>query len=311
MRTVTATAPGKVNLHFEVGALASDGYHAVSSLYQALDLTEYVSLSTSRDETSTISVVGSLKPEHLALVPTDKANLVVKAVALAAELAGIERVRPFNFQIEKHVPVAGGMAGGSADAAAALVAGVEKFHLDISKDALIAAAVRLGADVPFALLGGTAIGTGRGEELRKLELAKPLHFVMITSKDGLKTPAVYAELDRQRAKRGQDPRSIELPAEPSELIHALATGDFESTAKLIHNDLEAAAIALMPELEFTIAAAERFGASRAFVSGSGPTVAALASSADAAQELASKLSDANFDVFACSSTNSGAELLKD
>lgn len=311
MRTVTATAPGKVNLHFAVGALAGDGYHSVSSIYQALDLTESVSLSASADDESHIFVTGSLKPEQLALVPTDGVNLVVKAVTLAAELAGIERLRALNFHIDKHVPVAGGMAGGSADAAAALLAAVEKFHLEISTDALVAASVKLGADVPFALLGGTAIGTGRGEELRQLELARPLHFVMITAADGLKTPAVYAELDRQRAQQGQDPKSVEVPAEPSEFIHALANGDFESIATLIHNDLEPAAIALMPDLEFTIAAAERFGAARAFVSGSGPTVAALAESAEAAQELATKLTEANFSVVACSSTNNGAELLKD
>ena len=310
MRTVTATAPGKVNLHFAVGALAGDGYHSVSSIYQALDLTESVSLNASADHESHIFVTGSLKTEQLALVPTDGVNLVVKAVTLAAELAGIERLRALNFHIDKHVPVAGGMAGGSADAAAALLAAVEKFHLEISTDALVAASVKLGADVPFALLGGTAIGTGRGEQLRKLELASPLHFVMITCQDGLKTPAVYGELDRQRAQQGQDPRAVAVPVEPKQLIDALAAGDFESIARLIHNDLEPAAIALMPELEFTIAAAERFGAARAFVSGSGPTVAALAPTAEAAKELATKLTEANFSVVACSSTNSGAELLK-
>lgn len=310
MRTVSASAPGKVNLHFAVGALAGDGYHAVSSIYQALNLTEYVSLSASPDEASHIFLTGSLQPEQLALVPTDGVNLVVKAVALAAELAGIERLRALNFQIDKHVPVAGGMAGGSADAAAALLAAVEKFNLQISMDALVAAAVKLGADVPFALVGGTAIGTGRGEQLRNLELAQPLHFVMITSQDGLKTPAVYAELDRQRAKSGQDPKTVAVPDEPIALIDALAAGDFEAICQLIRNDLEPAAIALMPDLEFTIAAAERFGAARAFVSGSGPTVAALAPSAEAAQELATKLTEANFSVVACSSTNSGAELLK-
>jgi len=308
MRTVTASAPAKVNLLFEVGALAADGYHSVSSIYQALDLHEKVSLSNASGDSWGISVSGSLPEEQLALVPTDESNLVVRAVELAAQLANLEKLRPLDFHIDKHIPVAGGMAGGSADAAAALMAAVEKFNLDIPRDTLLSASVALGADVPFALLGGTALGTGRGEKLKSLALATSLHFVMITSAEGLKTPAVYAELDRQRDVSGQDPRAVPAPKEPSELIEALAMGNFEAIARLIHNDLEPAACALMPELEFTIAAAERFGAARAFVSGSGPTVAALVDSAEHAVELANALRAANFTAIACNSTNRGAEL---
>lgn len=308
MRTVTASASAKVNLYFAVGALASDGYHAVSSIYQALDLHEKVSLSNASGASWSIKVSGSLPPDQLAKVPTDASNLVVRAVELAAKLANLDQLRPLDFHIEKHIPVAGGMAGGSADAAAALLAAVEKFHLEITIETLLSAAVQLGADVPFALLGGTAIGTGRGEKLLSLTLAKPLHFVMITSGEGLKTPAVYAELDRQRAASGQDPREVPQPREPSELIEALANGNFEAITRLIHNDLEPAACALMPELEFTMAAAERFGAARAFVSGSGPTVAALVESEEHSVNLANELRAANFTAIACSTTNRGAEL---
>ncbi len=309
MRRVVASAPAKVNLHFGVGPLLADGYHSVSSLYQALDLREEVGIRTSQTDEWSIGVTGSITPEQIALVPTDNTNLVVKAALLAARLADFKQLRPLEFDIVKRIPVAGGMAGGSADAAAALLAAANKFNLEMSRDDLERVAVELGADVPFALHGGTALGTGRGEELRRLNLATELHFVMISADAGLKTPSVYGRLDAQREQAGFDPRAIEEPRVPSELIAALEAGDVDRIATLIHNDLEPAALELMPELELTIAAAHHFGALRAFVSGSGPTIAALAADADQANELAQRLRDANFVATQAATTNRGAELL--
>ncbi|MEY4647881.1 MAG: hypothetical protein RL009_297 [Actinomycetota bacterium] len=309
MRRVVASAPAKVNLHFGVGPLLADGYHSVSSLYQALDLREEVGIRTSQTDEWSIGVTGSITPEQIALVPTDDTNLVVKAALLAARLADFKQLRPLEFDIVKRIPVAGGMAGGSADAAAALLAAANKFNLEMSRDELERVAVELGADVPFALHGGTALGTGRGEELRRLNLATELHFVMISADAGLKTPSVYGRLDAQREQVGFDPRAIEEPQVPSELIAALEAGDVDRIATLIHNDLEPAALELMPELELTIAAAHHFGALRAFVSGSGPTIAALATDADQANELAQRLRDANFVATQAATTKRGAELL--
>ena len=309
MRRVVASAPAKVNLHFGVGPLLSDGYHSVSSLYQALDLREEVGIRTSTSSDWSIGVTGSITPEQLALVPTDESNLVVKAALLAARLADFEVLKPLEFDIVKRIPVAGGMAGGSADAAAALLAAATKFNLELSAAELEKVAVELGADVPFALHGGTALGTGRGEELRRISLGRELHFVMISTDAGLKTPSVYARLDEQREQAGVDPRTVAEPGEPSALIAALESGDVEAIAGLIHNDLEPAALELMPELELTIAAAVHFRAIRAFVSGSGPTIAALARDAAQAAELAARLRDANFVATQATTTGRGAELL--
>lgn len=308
MRKVIASAPGKVNLHFGVGALDLDGYHDVVSVYQALNLRERVSLATSKDEGWSIEVAGTINPEQLAQVPTDESNLVVRASLLAAELAEIENVRALDLEIFKQVPVAGGMAGGSADAAAAFLAAAEKFGLDLSLEALAFQSRRLGADVPFCMLGGTALGLGRGDRLEPLALARELHFVMITSEGGLSTPKVYAELDRIREHEGLDPHEVPAPEHPSALIEALATGDIKAIAANIHNELESVALALKPELELTLAAAEKYGALRAFVSGSGPTVAALVADEQSANELVARLREANFDSFVTRTSSLGAKL---
>jgi 4-diphosphocytidyl-2-C-methyl-D-erythritol kinase len=227
---------------------------------------------------------------------------------LAAELAALETPRALDIKISKQIPVAGGMAGGSADAAAAFLAAAEKFGLDLSFEALQFQSRRLGADVPFCMHGGTALGLGRGDRLERLALGAELHFVMISSRTGLSTPKVYAELDRQREQAGVDPHEVAAPEHPSALIEALAQGNIDQIANLIHNDLEPAALALAPDLELTLATAEKYGALRAFVSGSGPTVAAMVANSEVAAELVAKLHEANFESFATSTSSLGAQL---
>jgi 4-diphosphocytidyl-2-C-methyl-D-erythritol kinase len=304
-----ATAHGKVNLFFGVGALQLDGYHDVLSIYQALSLREDISVRFAFDESS-IVVDGTLHEDQLLEVPLGESNLVAKAAKLIASLGGLEEPK-LDFEIFKRVPVAGGMAGGSADAAAAMLAANQLLQTGFSSARLIEESVALGADVPFGLLGGTAVGTGRGEKLESLSLGTELHLVMIVNENGLSTPKVYAELDRQRESDGINTRELPAIPSPSALIDALASADIGAIAKHIHNDLEPAALALLPELELTIAAAERYGALRAFVSGSGPTVAALVETADDALALEMALRHANFDAFATSSTTHGARLLDD
>jgi len=304
-----ATAHGKVNLFFGVGALQLDGYHDVLSIYQALSLREDVSVRFAFDEAS-IVVDGTLHEDQLLEVPLGESNLVAKAAKLIASLGGLEEPK-LDFEIFKRVPVAGGMAGGSADAAAAMLAANQLLQTGFSSARLIEESVALGADVPFGLLGGTAVGTGRGEKLESLSLGTELHLVMIVNENGLSTPKVYAELDRQRESDGINTRELPAIPSPSALIEALASADIGAVAKHIHNDLEPAALALLPELQLTIAAAERYGALRAFVSGSGPTVAALVETADDALALEMALRHANFDAFATSSTTHGARLLDD
>jgi 4-diphosphocytidyl-2-C-methyl-D-erythritol kinase len=282
-----ASAPGKINIFFKVGALMSNGYHEVLSVYQALDLRETVAVAEASNWQ--VSVSGNLSAEQIASVPTGEDNLVVRAAKTIAELAQLQREKFLSFEITKNVPVAGGMGGGSADAAAAMLAVDHLWGTRVEGEAIMKAAATLGADIPFSLLGGTAIGVGKGDELDPIDGVKKLHWVLVPMDAGLSTPRVYAKLDEMRKSRGEDPEAVPTPSRPIDLIHALQNGDAREVAKLLHNDLQEAAVALMPELEVTMQAGLNAGALAAMVSGSGPTVAMLAESEDAAESIANQL----------------------
>lgn len=301
VHSVTASAPGKTNLFFAVGPLQDDGFHDVASIYLALDLREEVSVSPAA--TWAVSVSGNISADQLAAVPTGEDNLVVQAARRVAELAGTD-AHPVAFAIDKHVPVAGGMGGGSADAAAALVAvnalwctGVESKLID---------SVALGADVPFALAGGIAIGLGRGERLSQIDSVPAIHLVLVTSEQGLSTPAVYKRLDEMRASLGADPKQAPAAVVPESLIRALKAGDSTEIAKLLNNDLQAAALDLRPDLKQTIQDGMDAGALTGFVSGSGPTIAFLVADADRAEDLAQKLHIKGYRALAASGPSAGA-----
>lgn len=284
---VSASAPGKINIFFKVGALKSDGYHDVLSIYQALDIRETVKVAGS--SRWKVSVSGALSDEQIAAVPTGEDNLVVRAAKSIGQLANLTRVSELSFEITKNVPVAGGMGGGSADAAAAMLAVDELWDTQVDGEALMKAAAELGADIPFALLGGTAIGIGRGDKLDPIDDVQKLHWVLVPMDAGLSTPRVYAKLDEMRAAKGQDPTLVPVPEVPYELIDALVHGDARDVAKHLHNDLQDAAVALMPELSITMHAGLAAGALAAMVSGSGPTIAMLAESEEAAESIANHL----------------------
>jgi 4-diphosphocytidyl-2-C-methyl-D-erythritol kinase len=294
-----AEAPGKVNLFFAAGPRRADGYHEVASLYCAVSATETVTATLTRGAGADIAVdvavvSGSLVAQQEAAgsfsldsVPTDVSNLAVRAAH-----AVLERFPPLvgglHLTIDKAVPVAGGMGGGSADAAAALVA-VNRLAARVSgrpaldDDALLGLAARLGADVPFALTGGAAVGTGTGAELRPVRTGTALHLVLVAGTGGLSTPAVYAELDRLR-----EHEDVPAPGLPAGFERALVTGSAAELAPLLRNDLQPAALSLAPELEDVLAAGRAAGALTSFVSGSGPTTAHLAADGAAAQELAAR-----------------------
>jgi len=301
VHSITASAPGKTNLFFAVGPLQPDGFHDVASIYLALDLREEVTVSPAPEWS--VSVSGNVSVEQLAAVPTGPENLVVKAAKHVAKLAGTD-AQPIAFEIEKHVPVAGGMGGGSADAAAALVAvnalwctGLENRLID---------SVELGADVPFAVTGGIAIGLGRGEKLSQITQVPKLNLVLVTSNEGLSTPAVYQRLDELRAARGIDPTAAPQARVAEELILALKSGDLTVIASLLKNDLQEAALDLRPDLQQTIDAGLEAGALTGFVSGSGPTVAFLVADANAAEEVAQKLHARGLNAIATAGPASGA-----
>lgn len=302
---VVASAPGKVNVFFAVGAFLKDGYHEVASCYQGLSLREQVLVELSGS--FGIDFSGPFREESQKLVPRDRSNLVFKAAEILGEVD--PRVRPelVSFLIHKSVPIAGGMAGGSADAAAALVAINELFSAGLD-ERLVDLAAKLGADVPFSLVGGTAVGLGRGELLTEVPTEGVLHWVMTPNPVGLSTPEVYRKLDILRTEWGIDVSKLESPVVPRALVQAVKTSDALALSKLMHNDLERAALALRPELAAVINEGVGAGALRSMVSGSGPTIAHLVSDAVTSDLVATRLDRAGFPSLVTHSSSAGARL---
>jgi 4-diphosphocytidyl-2-C-methyl-D-erythritol kinase len=285
---VHVRAPGKLNLFFEVGGVQPDGYHDVASAYQAVSLYEDVWAEPARG--FTVSVEGSV---DISGVPADDRNLALRAARLLAQRTGYEG--GVHLDIHKFVPVAGGMGGGSADAAAALVACDALWGTDVGTAELHRLATRLGADVPFALMGGTAIGTGRGDQLHAALAKGRFDWVVIPSDDGLSTPDVYAHLDTLRAEQGAAwdiSGHGRMPDVEPGILQALRAGDPVALAEHVRNDLQAAALSLRPELRDALDLGERSGALAGLVSGSGPTLAFLTGDPESALELQVTLSAA-------------------
>lgn len=304
---IRASAPGKLNIYFAVGPLRPDGYHSVASVYQALNLLEVVSVETSR--TWEVQTLGDLSEKQMGLIPPAEENLVVRAAKALAAKVGISNPQPMKFQIQKQVPIAGGMGGGSADAAAALIALNESWCLGLERPALMEISAGLGADVPFSLLGNTALGVGTGTELTHVE-STTLHWVMVRSDSTLSTPVVFKKLDEIRLTAGHDPKTFAEPHVSEELLRALTTGPSE-VAVHMRNDLHEAALELLPELREVERLGEKLGALRSMVSGSGPTVAMLASDSEAAVHLASDLRQRGYKAIACHGPVPGALVLED
>ena len=302
---VVASSPGKVNIYFAVGAFLKDGFHDVASCYQALSLREKVLVELTGN--FLIDFAGPFEQESQLLVPKDSTNLVYRAGEELKALGSAMGSEKVSFLIHKRIPIAGGMAGGSADAAASLVALNSLFGAELD-DKLPAAAANLGSDVPFSLMGGTAIGVGRGEVLTKVKDGPALHWVITPNPSGLSTPQVYRQLDIMRVNQGIDVSSLEAPEVPEELLEALAEGDVLAVAKLMHNDLESAAVAMLPELAETLKAGQKAGSLRSMVSGSGPTIAHLAKNAIHAEQIATRLLAAGYPSLVTYTSNSGTRL---
>ncbi|WP_062461832.1 4-(cytidine 5'-diphospho)-2-C-methyl-D-erythritol kinase [Demequina soli] len=284
-RTVRAKAPAKVNLQLTVGPPSSDGYHPLVTVFQALDLWETVEATPRTDGEITLALeVPAGAPVDATRVPLDESNLAWKAAALLARTFGIDD--GVDLRIVKGVPVAGGMAGGSADAAAALVACAEAWDAGATRAQLATLAARLGADVPFSLHGHTAVGLDRGDRLTPAMTHGEFHWVLATQSEGLSTPTVFAELDRRRAAREQATSDFEVDGA---LMRALMAGDAVALGQALTNDLEGPAMSLMPRLEAVLDACDAADACGAIVSGSGPTVAALARSRQHALAIAAHL----------------------
>ena len=304
-RTVHVKAPGKINVFLKVGAQLDDGYHDVAIAYQAVSLYEEVRVAESDD--FHVTVGGSVE---LSRVPTDGANIAIKAARLLAAKTGYRGGA--SIEISKHVPVTGGMGGGSADAAATLIACDALWGTELPREDMLELARKLGADVPFALTGGTAIGTGRGDELSPALAQGTFQWVLALADFGLSTPEVYAELDRHRERHAQDIFPVDpRPSVDTDVLQALRAGDPAMLAAAMHNDLQAAALHLQPSLTEVIELGEHNGALAGIVSGSGPTVAFLAADLDAALELQVALSAARLNVVRATGPVHGARLVGD
>ncbi|MFG2085689.1 4-(cytidine 5'-diphospho)-2-C-methyl-D-erythritol kinase [Spirillospora sp. NPDC048824] len=281
---MTVRVPAKVNLQLGVGPTRDDGYHDLVNVFHAVSLFDEVTAA----HAGRLEVRVQAAPHSRVAVegvPADDDNLAVRAARLVAARLDVEP--HVALRIRKAIPVAGGMAGGSADAAAALVACArlwdDREQPVLARDDLMELGAELGSDVPFAVLGGTAVGVGRGERLTSALTRGTFHWVFATADGGLSTPAVYAECDRIREAAGEGaPR----PSVSEELMTALATGDAKGLGAALTNDLQAAALSLRPSLGRVLGAGHDLGAAGAVVSGSGPTCAFLAETEEDAAGLA-------------------------
>jgi 4-diphosphocytidyl-2-C-methyl-D-erythritol kinase len=273
---VRVRVPAKVNLHLRVGGLRADGFHDLVTVFQAVDLVDEITATPAVGLQIRMTGLGA---DHL---PTGPDNIAWRAACLLADHA---QVTPdVLIEIDKAIPVAGGMAGGSADAAGTLLACATLWQTGSAKTELMALAAALGSDVAFPLMGGTALGTGRGEVLTPALTGGRFHWTFAVADFGISAADAYRELDRQRGRTG--PTSI---ATPAALLDAVRAGDPQALGAALHNDLQAAALQLAPALRRTLDAGRDLGALAAIVSGSGPTVAFLSADASSASALAAAL----------------------
>lgn len=283
--SVTVRVPAKVNVQLAVGGIRPDGYHDLANVFLAVALHDTVTVTPA----DSLRITASGRSAHQ--VPLDGSNLVAKAAKLLATRYGVEP--NVHIHIAKDIPVAGGMAGGSADGAAALVACNTLWNTAAPLDALLSLAADLGSDVPFPLLGGAALGQGRGEILTPLDVGGTFHWVFAMAEGGLSTPAVFRECDRLREASGLGSSATAVPAPvPSQpLLDALRAGDPVALGTEIttSNDLQPAALSLRPSLAATLRAGTDAGALASLVSGSGPTCAFLAKDPESAGDIADAL----------------------
>jgi 4-diphosphocytidyl-2-C-methyl-D-erythritol kinase len=272
--------PAKVNLQLSVGPLGSDGFHEVTTVFQAISLFDDVTVATA-PEGDGIKI--SISGETSSGVPADSSNLAVKAAEL--RIKNYDLPSDLSIKLKKEIPVAGGMAGGSADAAGVIVGLDSLFELGLSRDEMEIVGSKIGSDVPFSICGGVAIGTGRGDQITPALSKGSYNWVLALSGQGLSTPSVYQECDRLR-----EGLSISAPLVSEPLMQALRAGDAKALGKALTNELQPAACSLRPALRLVLDVGIDYGALGGIVSGSGPTVAFLVSDDEHAMDLTVALS---------------------
>ena len=301
-RGVTARVPAKVNLQLSVGPLGADGFHEVTTVFQAISLFDDVTVATAETgEGIKISITGQTSGG----VPADNSNLAVKAAQLMIKNYNLPE--DLVIKLKKEIPVAGGMAGGSADAAGVIVGLDSLFELGLSRDVMESVGSKIGSDVPFSICGGVAIGTGRGDQITPALAKGSYNWVLALSGQGLATPSVYQECDRLR-----EGLSIAPPVVSEPLMQALRAGDAKALGKALSNELQPAACSLRPALRLVLDVGIDYGALGGIVSGSGPTVAFLVSDDEHAMDLTVALSSSGVvsSVVRASGPTNGARIIE-
>ena len=301
-RGVTARVPAKVNLQLSVGPLGSDGFHEVTTVFQAISLFDDVTVATAdKGEGIKISITGQTSGG----VPADNSNLAVKAAQLM--IKNYDLPQDLVIKLKKEIPVAGGMAGGSADAAGVIVGLDSLFELGLSRDVMESVGSKIGSDVPFSICGGVAIGTGRGDQITPALAKGSYNWVLALSGQGLATPSVYQECDRLR-----EGLSIAAPVVSEPLMQALRAGDAKALGKALTNELQPAACSLRPALRLVLDVGNDYGALGGVISGSGPTVAFLVSDDEHAMDLTVALSSSGVvsSVVRASGPTNGARIIE-
>ena len=301
-RGVTARVPAKVNLQLSVGPLGADGFHEVTTVFQAISLFDDVTVATAdKGDGIKISITGQTSGG----VPADNSNLAVKAAQLM--IKNYDLPEDLVIKLKKEIPVAGGMAGGSADAAGVIVGLDSLFELGLSRDVMESVGSKIGSDVPFSICGGVAIGTGRGDQITPALAKGSYNWVLALSGQGLATPSVYQECDRLR-----EGLSIAPPVVSEPLMKALRAGDAKALGKALTNELQPAACSLRPALRLVLDVGVDYGALGGIVSGSGPTVAFLVSDDEHAMDLTVALSSSGVvsSVVRASGPTNGARIIE-
>ena len=301
-RGVTARVPAKVNLQLSVGPLGADGFHEVTTVFQAISLFDDVTVVTAdKGDGIKISITGQTSGG----VPADNSNLAVKAAQLM--IKNYDLPEDLVIKLKKEIPVAGGMAGGSADAAGVIVGLDSLFELGLSRDVMESVGSKIGSDVPFSICGGVAIGTGRGDQITPALAKGSYNWVLALSGQGLATPSVYQECDRLR-----EGLSIAPPVVSEPLMQALRAGDAKALGKALTNELQPAACSLRPALRLVLDVGVDYGALGGIVSGSGPTVAFLVSDDEHAMDLTVALSSSGVvsSVVRASGPTNGARIIE-
>jgi len=301
-RGVTARVPAKVNLQLSVGPLGADGFHEVTTVFQAISLFYDVTVATAdKGDGIKISITGQTSGG----VPADNSNLAVKAAQLM--IKNYDLPEDLVIKLKKEIPVAGGMAGGSADAAGVIVGLDSLFELGLSRDVMESVGSKIGSDVPFSICGGVAIGTGRGDQITPALAKGSYNWVLALSGQGLATPSVYQECDRLR-----EGLSIAPPVVSEPLMQALRAGDAKALGKALTNELQPAACSLRPALRLVLDVGVDYGALGGIVSGSGPTVAFLVSDDEHAMDLTVALSSSGVvsSVVRASGPTNGARIIE-